>query len=129
MVSVWERFILKLLTYLKGLVSLDPVNSEERGYNSDSIEGEESEEDYPLSFSHMTLDKMLEEEEPTKQPSKAKTAKLPAHEFATNELWTNENRNLIVNCMRCADIKWRRGNSKDVVFISVRLKVRPNILL
>lgn len=59
-------------------------------YNSESILSPDSEDENPLSFSQTTLDEVPEEEEPAKEAPKLNTAKIPAHEAATSELYTHE---------------------------------------
>ena len=57
-------------------------------YNGDTIVEEESEDDV-LSFSQATMDEVPEEEE-TSKPATKPIRRLPAHEAATNELYTHE---------------------------------------
>lgn len=56
-------------------------------YNGDTMINDESEDD-ALSFSQATLEEVPEEEEPAPAPKPAR--RLPAHESATNELYTHE---------------------------------------
>ncbi|KAL2074947.1 hypothetical protein VTL71DRAFT_8727 [Oculimacula yallundae] len=58
-------------------------------YNGDTIISEDSEEENPLSFSQATLEEVPEEDEPS-SPAPKPTRRLPAHEAATNELYTHE---------------------------------------
>ncbi|KAK0100411.1 hypothetical protein ONS96_007689 [Cadophora gregata f. sp. sojae] len=58
-------------------------------YNGDTIIAEESDDENPLSFSQATLEEVPEEnEDPSTAPNP--TRRLPAHEAATNELYTHE---------------------------------------
>jgi hypothetical protein len=57
-------------------------------YNGDTMIVEESEDDNALSFSQATLEEVPEEE--IAQPTPKPVRRLPAHEAATNELYTHE---------------------------------------
>ena len=59
-------------------------------YNGESCLSPDNEEDNPLSFSQTTLDEVPEEGESAREAPKANMVKLPAHEAATNELYTHE---------------------------------------
>ena len=60
-------------------------------YNGDVLISEESEGDDALSFSQATLEEVPEEEQQSPpQTSPKPIRRLPAHEAATNELYTHE---------------------------------------
>ncbi|CZR54602.1 uncharacterized protein PAC_04486 [Phialocephala subalpina] len=57
-------------------------------YNGDTLISEESEGDDALSFSQATLEEVPEDE--PAEPARKPVRRLPAHEAATNELYTHE---------------------------------------
>ncbi|CZT02087.1 uncharacterized protein RAG0_09420 [Rhynchosporium agropyri] len=59
-------------------------------YNADTTINEDSEDENPLSSSTATLEEVPEEEDESSTPSSKATRRLPAHEAATNELYTHE---------------------------------------
>lgn len=59
-------------------------------YNGDTMISEDSEDDSPLSFSQATLEEVPEEEGEPSTPTPKTMRRLPAHEAATNELYTHE---------------------------------------
>lgn len=60
-------------------------------YNGDTVIDTDSEDDNISGFSQASLDKVPEEDsEPTAKPAPTPVRQLPAHEAATNELYTHE---------------------------------------